>query len=129
MKKLNLIKLLTLVITPIIVAFALGLTSLATETGAKKPTILEFSSPMCSACNQLKQVLPGIEAKYASQIEIKKYNVASTDPVTQQLASTHNVKVVPTLVFIDKNGNVVRSTKGCLTESQLNSYFKELINK
>lgn len=128
MNKLNLKKLLTLMIAPLIMIFALGLISIADVAG-KKPTILEFSSPTCSCCVKLKQVLPGVESKYASKIDIQKFNVAAPDSKIKQLMSTYSINTIPTLIFIDKNGNVIRTTRGYLTADQLDTYFNELVSK
>lgn len=126
-KKANIAKLLALLTFLIITPFMLIEKSLADSTS--KPTILEFTSPMCSACNQLKQVLPSVESKYSGQIDIKKYNADSSDSQTKQLMSKYDVNFVPKLIFIDKNGKVVRMTQGFLSESQLDTYFQELISK
>lgn len=122
-------KIFTLLIAPLLIALSVGLSALAANTTSQMPTILEFTSPMCPSCNQLKLVLPAVESKYANKINIQKINTASGDSQTQQLMSKYGIRVVPTLIYLDRNGNYVRSTQGALSESQLDSYFNELISK
>ena len=124
-KKIHLINLLILLVLSVVTSFVLFNKSIA--EAASKPTVIEFTSPMCSACNQLKQVLPAIESKYGGQVNIRKINVAETDSETSSLVSKYSVNFVPKLVFIDGNGKVIRTTQGFLSESQLDTYFKELI--
>ncbi len=123
-KKLT--KKLSLLIAPIVLGVVLSLSASAAEISSGKPVVLEFTSPMCSACNQIKQNLPEIETKYSSRVDIKKYNAASGDSETQQLMTKYNVKVVPTLIYINKDGKVIRTSTGALTTKQLDKYFSEL---
>mgnify|MGYP001397192267 FL=1 len=70
--KPGLFKLLSIFVIPIVMLFSSSLLSFAADTTCPKPMVLKFTSPMCSACRQLEQVFPGIEAKYAGKIEVKK---------------------------------------------------------
>lgn len=127
--RLYLFKIFTLLVLPFLMIFTIFSSLSAAQNVASKPSVLEFSSPMCPTCRQLAEVLPSVEAKYANQVIVKKINTASSDSETAQLVSKYKVTVVPTLVFIDKKGNTVRTTQGCLPKSQLDSYFNELIDR
>ncbi len=119
-------KKINLLITQLIGSFVVGAILITNTAIAAQPVIYEFSQPMCSACRQLKQVLPSVESKYAGKVIIKKINTSSSDSNTRALMSKYGVRAVPTLVFIDKNGNVVKKTTGVVSKSQLNSYFKQI---
>lgn len=93
-----------------------------------KPVVIDFSSELCLECKELNKVLTPEEKKYSSKIYFKKLTINSDDKETKDLIKKYNVKVVPTLVFINKQGKVVRTTQGCLPASTLENYLNQLTN-
>ena len=49
-----------------------------------KPTVVEFSSPLCSECQKLKKVLDIVEPKYSNKISFQKINTARMDRKTMK---------------------------------------------
>ncbi|MCR4880670.1 MAG: thioredoxin family protein [bacterium] len=84
-----------------------------------KPVVVEFSSPMCSECLKLKKVLDVVEPKYSGKIIFKKINAAQMNRTTMKQVQKYEVKVVPTLVFLDKDGNTLFKTEGAMPQEVL----------
>ena len=59
-----------------------------------KPTVVEFSSPMCSECMKLKKVLDVVEPKYSGKIVFQKINAAKLDRKTMKEIQKYEVKVL-----------------------------------
>ena len=88
-----------------------------------KPRVLKFSSPMCSDCKKVQGEMIKIVPDYKDAITFEEINV--TDGTKESAASVkdYRVTVVPTLVFIGKDGKVVRKLEGFLTESEIRSHL------
>ena len=61
-------------------------------------------------------------------ITLKKVNVTNKDNVTKGMIKSFGVKLVPTTVFKDKNGNTIRRIEGSMEPEVLENYLKELVN-
>lgn len=96
---------------------------------AKKPVVLDFSSPLCMECKELNKVLIPTEEKYKDKIIFRKISIDTINPEETQLMKKYNVNVVPTLVFLDKKGNIINRTEGRLTQTQLEGYLNKLTNE
>jgi len=92
------------------------------------PEIIKFSSPMCYECQELEKIFEEVYPNYANKITLKKIDVTDRDKNTNKLINDYNVKLVPTCVFKDKNGNVLRITEGSIQPKILENYMKEQLN-
>jgi len=124
MKKSSLVAILAIFIIPLALYFFFKMPSgndfAAVSATPGKAKVIEFSSPMCYDCNRIKKELDPLEiAPEYKTIIFEKINVADRTPAVDQLIKKYNVDVVPTLVFIDKNGNMVNRTQGYMTQQQL----------
>ena len=90
--------------------------------------VIKFASPMCYECQQLEKVFDEIFPKYNRDITLRQINVTQKDNTTGTLIKKYDVKLVPTTVFKDKNGNVLRRIEGSMQPQILENYLKELIN-
>ena len=92
------------------------------------PEIIKFSSPMCYECQELEKIFEEVYPNYADKINLKKIDVTDRDKNTMTLIKEHNIKLVPTCVFKDKNGKVLRVTEGAIQPKILENYIKEQLN-
>lgn len=92
------------------------------------PEIIKFSSPMCYECQELEKIFEEVYPNYSNKITLKKIDVTDRDKNTNKLINDYNVKLVPTCVFKDKNGNVIRITEGSIQPKILENYMKEQLN-
>jgi len=131
MKKSSVITILVIFILPIALYFFFKVPSESNISvaydGANKPKVLQFSSAMCYDCKRLEKEITLLRQEYSSKIIFRKYNASTRTSQVNELISKYNINVVPTLIFLDKNGNFVRKTEGYVTQSQLRSYLNQLI--
>lgn len=129
-KHLNLISILAIFIIPVVLFYILKNPSedfsKAAIASTSMPTILKFSSPMCYECKQLDKVIKPLEKKYKGKIIVRKLNTGSSSTSVQSLVKKHRVNVVPTLVFLNKNGQVIKKTVGSMSSSKLDSIMQGL---
>lgn len=129
--KLNLFTILAILILPLLI-YSMVKTSDEDLAGASiaagTPMVIKFSSPMCADCKKLDKVLKTVEPKYSNKVVFQKYSVNSNNANIQNNVRKYGVKVVPTMVFIDKNGKMIKRTEGSMSSSQLEGILKELTN-
>jgi thiol-disulfide isomerase/thioredoxin len=77
--------------------------------GSGTPVLLEFQSPFCISCTQIKPVVDALEQELSSeisigpQIHIIRINVQ--DKVGKELGSVYGFQATPTFIFFDAQGN------------------------
>ncbi|RAI10631.1 MAG: hypothetical protein DKM24_06640 [Candidatus Melainabacteria bacterium] len=119
--------------------FALPLIAYAVLSGTKvesatqehvsgKPQIIKFSSKLCSDCKKMKGVFETVMPQYSGTVEVIEYDIEKNDKNINNAIDTYNVNLVPTVVYIDKNGKVVRKTEGYIDKHKFEAYVKEILN-
>ena len=94
-------------------------------TGAE---IVKFASPMCYECQELEKVFQEVYPGVANKISLRKIDVTQKDKVTKQLIKEYDVKLVPTCIFKNSDGNIIRKTEGNIQPRILENYMKEQLN-
>ncbi len=61
-----------------------------------------------------------------SFIEKNKYNFTVLLDLDQSIAAQYNIVAIPTSFFIDKDGNIISSTKGGMTMEDMKNYISKL---
>ena len=92
------------------------------------PEIIKFSSPMCYECQELEKIFEEVYPAYSGKINLRKIDVTQKSAETQKLIKQHEVKLVPTCIFKDSNGTIIRKTEGSIQPKILENYMKEQIN-
>mgnify|MGYP002621043584 FL=1 len=119
--------------------FALPLIAYAVLSGTKvesatqehvsgKPQIIKFSSKLCSDCKKMKGVFETVMPQYSGTVEVIEYDIEKNDKNINNAIDTYNVNLVPTVIYIDKNGKVVRKTEGYIDKHKFEAYVKEILN-
>ncbi len=96
-----------------------------TNNGATKPTVLCFSATWCEPCQKLDTALAKQIAAYGNKINFVTVNI--DDPKNAALVEEYGVSPVPTLLFLDKNSQVVSYLIGFSDESTLNQAINKLL--
>jgi len=78
------------------------------------PVLVDFFAPWCGPCRALAPALEGVAKTYEGRLKVVKVNVDDA----QQLAASHRIRGVPTLMFF-KDGEVVDTVVGLPTASAL----------
>lgn len=68
-----------------------------------KITFVELGSINCIPCKQMQPVMKAIEEKYPQQVKVIFYDVWTQ--VGRPYAQQYGIRVIPTQVFLDENGN------------------------
>lgn len=68
-----------------------------------KVTFIEIGSLNCTPCKMMQPVMKKIGEKYKNQVKIIFYDVWTQKDAP--MAEKYKIRVIPTQVFLDKNGN------------------------
>ena len=98
----------------------------AAQNTANKPVVIKFYSPMCLDCKKLESVVKEVLPEFSDRIVYKNINGLSNDKVSESLVQKYNVTLVPTMVFLKKDGSLYKRTEGCLAKEQLHHILKEI---
>jgi len=130
MKK-NLIIISLIFVLPLIAYAVLSGTKVESATQehvSGKPQIVKFSSKLCSDCKKMKGVFEAVMPQYSGTVEVIEYDIEKNDKNINDAINKYDVDLVPTVVYIDKNGKVVRKTEGYIDKHKFEAYVKELLN-
>ena len=90
--------------------------------------IIKFSSPMCYECQELEKVVKEVYPEFANKISITNIDVTSNNKDVKKMIKQYDVKLVPTCIFKNKEGLVIRRTEGMIQPKILENYMREQIN-
>lgn len=127
----NIITILLILILPIIAYLIMNKNSNEIMAIAKEnnlPTIMSFSSTMCIDCQKMKKLLSEIEPTYQNKINFISINAMDKDKKVKNYINKYGVTLVPTLIFIDNNGNMLNKIEGYIQKEELISVIEEAIN-
>lgn len=129
--KINLLIILAIFILPIILYHSYSSSNneaYMNEAKAvmSKPKVMDFSSELCYECKELDKAMKPLEPKYKDKIIFKKIYINTKSAESQKMIKKYAINVVPTLVFINKEGKVVRKVEGSISQQKLEGYLKSL---
>ena len=88
---------------------------------AATPALKMLSTPSCSACARMEQILNELSKKYEGKVTTEKINLQKHP----EIAKRHNVRYVPHLLFLNADGNVFKEETGVLPLDKVLRTFKE----
>lgn len=92
------------------------------------PEIIKFSSPMCYECQELEKIFKEVYPGYANKVSLRKIDVTENDKEIKRMIKEYDVKLVPTCIFKNANGETIRKTEGNIQPSILENYIKEQLH-
>jgi thioredoxin 1 len=92
---------------------------------AKKPILVYYSTPTCPPCKKIKPIINEIEKEMEGKVEVIRYNLA--DNRYSSLAREKGVRGVPTLHFIDSQGNMVKELVGFREKPEIMEELNKII--
>ena len=92
------------------------------------PEIIKFSSPMCYECQELEKVFEEVYPEFSNKVSLRKIDVTQKDKDTKKMIKDYDVKLVPTCVFKNKDGQTIRKTEGMIQPRILENYIKDQIH-
>ena len=94
-----------------------------TQSGAK---IIKFYTPMCLDCQKLDKTLNKVMPKYSSRVALERIDASSSQANIQLLIAKYGVRVVPTTIFINSQGKIVKKIEGDIPQAQLEKQIKAI---
>lgn len=94
------------------------------QNGAK---IIKFYTPMCLDCQKLDMTLNKVMPKYSSQVSLERVDASSSQANIRVMVAKYGVKVVPTTIFIDANGKIVKKIEGDIPQAQLEKQIRAIL--
>ena len=73
------------------------------NTTGIKVTFIELGSVGCTPCDMMRPILDEIEKEYEGQVLVRFYDIKTL--LGRPYADKYRVQVIPTQVFLDKDGN------------------------
>ncbi len=86
-------------------------------------TFIELGSVNCVPCKMMQPIMKSVEEKYEEQIEVIFYDVWQPDQ--RHYAQQYKIRVIPTQVFLDKNGNEIFRHEGFFPEAELDAFLQK----
>ncbi len=127
----NIIIVLLILIVPVCAYLFMSRNSADFMADAKEkniPALMIFTSSMCMDCQKMKAVLKEVESEYDSKIDFVYINALDKDRKIKEYIKKYKVVLVPTLIFVDDNGNQINKVEGFIPKEQLISEIEEAIN-
>ena len=87
-----------------------------------KPVIMEFMSSSCSSCEKFRPVMDEVEKAYSKKIRIIVHDINTPDGAQQ--GTIYKIKRLPTIIFLDRNGNEYFRSGSNLTFSMIEAIIR-----
>ncbi|MEJ2545559.1 MAG: thioredoxin family protein [Calditrichaceae bacterium] len=91
----------------------------------KRPliTFVELGSVNCVPCKMMQPVMKAIEQKYSEQVKVVFYDVWQSDQ--RHYAQDYKIRVIPTQVFLDNDGNEILRHEGFFPEEEIDKFLQD----
>ena len=93
--------------------------SATSTTGEAEITFLELGSVTCIPCKKMKPVMKSMERRYAGQVNVIFHDVWKDKAPAQK----YGIKLIPTQIFLDKNGNELMRHEGFFAEEEIDKFL------
>ncbi len=95
-----------------------------TAKQSPRPTVtfIELGSVKCIPCKAMQPVMASIEKKYPRQVKVIFYDVWKSEQ--QKYADQYGVRVIPTQVFLDKDGREFFRHEGFYPEKDIDTLLQ-----
>lgn len=94
--------------------------------GAKPtPTVIDFYASWCHPCKKLDKTLASLSSKYGDKVKIMKVDV--DDPKNDQIVDQYEISPIPTVIFLNTDGEVVDYSIGYSGEKGLTKGFNKIL--
>ncbi|MBU0711154.1 thioredoxin family protein [bacterium] len=90
------------------------------NTKASKITFLELGSSSCIPCKKMEPILESVEKRYGEQIDVIFHDVKKDRDIAKQ----YNIRLIPTQIFLDENGNELFRHEGFFPESNIDEFLQ-----
>lgn len=88
------------------------------------PLIMDFSATWCPPCQQFKPIFEEAKKAYSGKIEFRTIDVDAE----KELAQKFNISSIPSIIFIDAEGNEVNRIIGFTDKNSFEKAIKDNFN-
>ena len=88
-----------------------------------KPTVIDFWATWCGPCKRLAPTIEELAAQYGDRVNIGKCDVEEDD----ELAMQYQVSSIPTIVFLNKQGQLFKRLVGLQSKATLAENIEQLL--
>ncbi|MCW3464364.1 thioredoxin family protein [Chitinophaga nivalis] len=81
----------------------------------ERPVLLQFTATWCGPCRILSPIIDKVAQAANEVVDVRRIDIDQE----QQLASDFLIRGVPTLVLLDKNGDIYWRHTGLLSEKEI----------
>ena len=123
----NVLILLLIFIIPIFGYYILshkGVSNMSSANG-NSPKLIKFTSSMCGECKRVEPVVQNVVTKYQDSIHYIVIPVQINNKYNRDMISKYKVTLVPTIVILDRNGNIIKRIEGYVDENTLETYVRK----
>jgi thioredoxin 1 len=101
-----------------------GKDALGTQAKAKPlVTFIELGSVNCIPCKAMRPVMTDIETSYSGKVQVLFYDVWTKEG--EPYGRQYGIRVIPTQVFLDRNGREFYRHEGFFLASDIKKLLKE----
>ncbi|MBP1658479.1 MAG: trxA [Bacteroidetes bacterium] len=86
-------------------------------------TFVELGSVKCIPCQRMQPVMSSVEKKYGDQLSVVFHDVWKSDQ--RQYAEKYEIRVIPTQVFLDKDGKEFFRHEGFFPETEIDKLLQK----
>ncbi len=90
------------------------------NTEIQKVTFLELGSTTCIPCKKMEPILESIGKRYGNQIDVIFHDIKKE----REIAKQYNIRLIPTQIFLDSNGNELFRHEGFFPEKNIDEFLK-----
>jgi thioredoxin 1 len=95
----------------------------ATEEVTHLVTFVELGSVRCIPCKMMQPIMKEIEKDYAGQVKVVFHDVWT--PEGEPFAASYKIRVIPTQIFLDKEGKEYFRHEGFFAKEELVKVLKQ----
>lgn len=93
------------------------------KTDSLLVTFIELGSVKCIPCKMMQPIMEEIEKEYAGQVKVVFHDVWTEEG--QPYAHKYGIRVIPTQIFLDKDGNEYFRHEGFFPKEELLEVLKK----
>lgn len=92
-------------------------------TGTQKIAFIELGAKTCIPCVQMQKVMEQIKAQYDGKVKVVFHDIWV--PQGRQLAKTYSIRLIPTQVLLNQQGQEIFRHEGFWPFEEIKSYLQQ----